>query len=144
MKELQVMATLENTEKVLNFIEEELDHIDCPVKAKMQLSVAVDEIFSNIARYAYQPEIGPATVRMEIKEEPLMVVLTFLDKGMPYNPLMREDPDVTEGLEEREIGGLGIFLVKKTMDAVEYEYKDEKNILTIKKYLGTDPGKKIF
>ena len=98
----------------------------------MQVNVAIDELFSNIAYYAYEAE-GDATVRVEIIEESMEIVLTFLDNGIPYNPLEKEDPDTTLSAEEREIGGLGIFMVKKTMDDVKYEYKDGQNILKIVK-----------
>ena len=87
---------------------------------------------SNIARYAYHPEVGEATIRCEVGGEPLQVVIQFMDGGKPYNPLEKDDPDTTLGVEEREIGGLGIFMVKKSMDKIDYEYSDGKNILTIK------------
>ena len=103
------------------------------MKAMMQIDVAIDEIFSNISHYAYKPEVGPATVRVEVDENPLTVIITFIDHGVPYDPLSQEDPDVTLSAEEREIGGLGVFLVKKTMDYVNYEYKEGQNILTVKK-----------
>ena len=74
-------------------------------------------------------------MRVEIQEDPLAAIITFIDSGMPYDPLARPDPDVTLPAEEREIGGLGIYMVKKSMDNISYEYKDGKNILTIKKYL---------
>ena len=101
----------------------------------MQIDVAIDELFANIANYAYTPDVGPATVRVEVEEDPLTVVITFIDKGIPYDPLAKEDPDITLSAEEREIGGLGIFMVKQTMDEISYEYKDGQNILTIKKNL---------
>ena len=101
----------------------------------MQIELAVEEIFVNIAHYAYRPQIGQATVRVEVKEEPLSVIITFIDRGVPYDPLKRSDPDVTLSAEEREIGGLGIFMTKKVMDEVAYEYKDGQNVLTLKKRL---------
>jgi len=135
MKELNVAATIENVTPVTDFVDEQLEALDCPMKAMVQINVAIDEIFSNIARYAYNPEIGNATVRVEVFEEPLKVVITFVDNGIPYDPLKKEDPDVTMTAEERDIGGLGIFMVKKTMDDILYEYKDGQNILTIVKNL---------
>ena len=135
MKEITVDATLDNIETVTEFIDAELERVDCSPKAMMQINIAVDELFSNIARYAYEPGKGPATVRVEVDPETPEVVITFLDHGKPYNPLENEDPDITLSAEERGIGGLGIFMVKKTMDAIEYEYKDGKNILRVKKKL---------
>ena len=105
------------------------------MKAQMQIDIAIDELFGNIAHYAYNPEVGDATVRVEVVEDPLAVIITFIDKGVPYDPLAKADPNVTLSAEEREIGGLGIFMVKKTMDDITYEYKDGQNILKIKKNL---------
>ena len=136
MKELTVTAALENIETVTDFVNEQLEALDCPMKAQMQIDVAIDELFSNIAHYAYNPEIGKATVRVEVAEDPMAVIITFIDNGIPYDPLKKEDPDVTLSLEERQIGGLGIYMVKKTMDDITYEYKDGQNILAIKKKLG--------
>ena len=135
MKELTVVATVENIETVTDFANEQLEALDCPMKAQMQIDIAIDELFGNIAHYAYNPEVGSATVRVEVIEEPLAVVITFIDNGVPYDPLAKEDPDTTLSAEERKIGGLGIYMVKKSMDDVTYEYKDGQNILAIKKNL---------
>lgn len=83
--------------------------------------------------YAYNPKTGPATVRVEVTSAPISVVITFIDHGIPYDPLRKNDPDITLTSEEREIGGLGIFMVKKTMDEITYEYRDGQNILRIRK-----------
>lgn len=133
MKELMVEAAIENVPKVMEFVDEQLEQFDCPMKTQMQVDVAVEELFSNIAHYAYNPGIGSATMRVEVVEDPLAVVITFIDNGIPYDPLAKADPDITLSAEEREIGGLGIYMVKKTMDDVSYEYKDGQNILRIKK-----------
>ncbi|CCZ20271.1 MAG TPA: ATP-binding protein [Clostridiales bacterium] len=133
MKELTLPATIENIETVIDFVNGQLEEIKCPLKAQMQIDIAIDELFGNIAHYAYNPETGPATVRVEVTEDPIAVVITFIDRGVPYDPLKKEDPDITLSAEERAIGGLGIFMVKKTMDEISYEYKDGKNILRIKK-----------
>ena len=133
MKELTLPATIENIEKVTDFVNEQLEEIECPMKAQMQIDIAIDELFGNIAHYAYNPETGPATVRVEVTEEPISVVITFIDHGVPYDPLKKADPDITLSAEERAIGGLGVFMVKKTMDEISYEYRDGKNILRIKK-----------
>ena len=133
MKELTLPATIENIETVIDFVNGQLEEIKCPLKAQMQIDIAIDELFGNIAHYAYNPETGPATVRVEVTEDPIAVVITFIDRGVPYDPLKKEDPDITLSAVERAIGGLGIFMVKKTMDEISYEYKDGKNILRIKK-----------
>lgn len=135
MKELSIDATVENIERVTAFVDAELEALGCPMKAQAQIDIAIDELFSNIARYAYNPEVGPASVRVEVAEAPLRVVITFIDKGVPYDPLQMKDPDLNAPLEEREAGGFGIYLVKKSMDEIAYEYKDGQNILCIKKKL---------
>ena len=133
MKELTVDATIENIASVTAFVDEQLERLDCPMKTQVQVDIAIDELFSNIANYAYHPKVGAATVRVEVTEDPLAVVLTFIDNGVPYDPLAKADPDITLSAEEREIGGLGIYMVKKTMDDISYEYRDGQNILRIKK-----------
>ena len=135
MKELTIAATIENIGTVTDFVNEQLEALDCPMKAQMQIDIAIDELFGNIAHYAYNPEVGYATVRVEVIEDPLAVVITFIDNGVPYDPLAKADPDITLSAEEREIGGLGIYMVKKSMDDITYEYKAGQNILTIKKNL---------
>ena len=135
MKELTIEAKITNIEAVTDFVNEQLETLDCPMKAQLQIDIAIDELFGNIAHYAYNPEIGKATVRVEVIEDPLAVVITFIDNGVPYDPLAKEDPDTTLSAEEREIGGLGIYMVKKSMDEITYEYKDGQNILAIKKNL---------
>ncbi len=133
MKELVVDATIESIPKVTAFVDEQLEQLECPMKTQMQVDVAIDELFSNIARYAYNPEIGSATVRVEVTEDPIAVVITFIDNGVPYDPLAKADPDITLSAEERDIGGLGIYMVKQTMVDVYYEYKEGQNILRYKK-----------
>ena len=135
MKEITIAATVENIDVVTDFVNEQLESCDCPIKAQMQIDIAIDELFSNIAHYAYNPETGDATVRVEVVEDPMAVVITFIDKGIPYDPLKKADPNTALSAEEREIGGLGIFMVKKSMDDITYEYKDGQNILKIKKNL---------
>lgn len=133
MKELTIDATVENIAQATAFVDEQLEAMGCPVKAQMQIDIAIDELFGNIAHYAYHPEIGTATVRVEVTEDPLAVAVTFIDHGVPYDPLKKEDPDVTLSADERRPGGLGIYLVKKSMDELTYEYKEGKNIFKIKK-----------
>ena len=133
MKELTLDAKIENIPSLMAFIDEWLEGLECPVKAQMQIDVAVDEIFSNIAQYAYGPEGGSTVIRLEFDAADRTAMISFIDSGVAYNPLSKADPDVTLSAEEREIGGLGIFLVKKTMDAMEYRREDDRNMLTIHK-----------
>ena len=135
MKEMTIAATVENIDVVTDFVNEQLEALDCPMKAQMQIDIAIDELFGNIAHYAYSPNVGEATVRVEVLEEPLSVVISFIDGGIPYDPLSAQDPDTTLAAEERAIGGLGIFMVKKSMDEITYRYEGGKNIPTIRKQL---------
>ena len=135
MKELVVKSLTDNLESVLGFVDSELEDCGCSPKTMIQIDIAVEELFVNIAHYAYGSDTGPATIRVELSEDPRAVTITFIDCGMPYDPLAKPDPDTTLSVEEREIGGLGIFMVKKSMDDMTYEYRDGKNILTIKKNL---------
>lgn len=133
MKELSINASVENLPAVTEFVESAIEETDCSMKTKIQINIAVDEIFGNIAQYAYSPETGDATVKVDIAKDMKTVSITFIDSGIPYNPLEKSDPDISLSAQEREIGGLGIYMVKKSMDEMSYEYKDGKNILTIKK-----------
>ena len=133
MKTITVPAAIEQLDAVLDFINAELEANECPMKAQVSIAIAVEEIFVNIAHYAYHPVEGDATVCIEVGGEPLGVTVQFLDGGTPYNPLEKADPDITLSAEEREIGGLGIFMVKKSMDSIDYRYEADKNILTIRK-----------
>ncbi|MGN0597368.1 MAG: ATP-binding protein [Ruminiclostridium sp.] len=135
MNKLIVPAKLEELEKVIDFVDAFLEQENCYMRIQTQIDVAVEEIFVNIANYAYNPEIGKAEIEVEISDEPITVSITFKDSGVPYNPLEKADPDITLSAEERDIGGLGIFMVKKSMDDIEYSYKDGRNVLTIKKKL---------
>jgi anti-sigma regulatory factor (Ser/Thr protein kinase) len=133
MNELTINATVENIAVVTDFVDEQLEQYDCPMKAQLQINIAIDELFGNIAHYAYDPNVGPATVKVEVNEDPMAVIITFIDSGVPYDPLAKADPDITLSADERDFGGLGIYMVKKSMDDISYEYKDGKNILRIKK-----------
>ena len=133
MKELVIEAKKTNLDAVLSFIDEQLGEAECSKKTRMTIDVAVEELFVNISSYAYDPKIGTAVVQVSVHNEPLSVEITFIDNGKPYDPLAKPDPDVTLDADHRQIGGLGIFMVKKSMDDVQYEYKDGRNILTIKK-----------
>ena len=133
VKELDIAAVTDNLDIVLQFVDEVLKDMNCSPKIQMQIDLAVEEVFVNIANYAYQPETGNAAVRVETDPERSGIVITFTDSGKPYNPLAREDPDVTLPIGQRKIGGLGIYLVKSKMDHVSYEYRDGMNVLTIEK-----------
>ena len=135
MDSIIVPAKNEYLEQVTAFVDERLEAHDCPMTTQMQVELAVEEIFVNIASYAYDTDDGEAEVRCEVLEAPLRAVVQFLDGGKPYDPLARGEVDISkEGIMSR-IGGLGIHLVKKTMDDVQYAYEDGKNILTIQKNL---------
>lgn len=127
-------ASIDDIPGVTEIIEGELEKLDCPMKITIQMNIALDEIYSNIAKFAYDNGEGPVTVKLLELNEPHGVKITFIDEGTEYNPLALEDPDITLSAEERNIGGLGIFMVKKTMDDMTYEYSDGKNILAITKY----------
>jgi sigma-B regulation protein RsbU (phosphoserine phosphatase) len=134
-KEITVEAKVESLEAVMAFVDGELESLDCPALAKGQINVAVDEIFGNIAHYAYGEGTGEATISLEVSPDKSEVSITFTDSGLPFNPLEAKKPDVTLKAKERKKGGLGIYLVKKTMNDVTYEFKEGKNNLTIRKVL---------
>ena len=137
-KELTLDAVMENLDEVLGFVDSELEACDCSPRIQLPIDVAVEELFTNIASYSYTPDIGTATVRIEVIHDPLSVVITFVDHGVPYDPLKKEDPSLDTEIEDRRIGGFGIFMVKNSMDEINYEYRDGQNILTIKKKLHED------
>lgn len=132
-KNLRLPAVTENLEQVLEFTEYYLTKAGCAMKTLMQFQIAVEEIFVNIAHYAYENEVGDVMIKFQSVGKPPCVSITFVDRGKPYNPMEREDPDITLSSEERQIGGLGIYMVKKSMDSMTYEYRRKRNILTITK-----------
>ncbi|MBP3872597.1 MAG: ATP-binding protein [Lachnospiraceae bacterium] len=151
-KNIKILAVLDNLSKVLESVDAQLDETDCPLKTKMQVDVAVEELFVNIANYAYVPDTGDADILIEIMDScPIpedcqedisdidrsgnWLRVTLSDSGTPFNPLLKEDPDVTLSAQDRRIGGLGIFMVKKSMDYMYYEFKDGKNNISICKKL---------
>jgi sigma-B regulation protein RsbU (phosphoserine phosphatase) len=129
-KELSISAEVENLPQVWGFVNSELEKVNAEPKLMRQVKTAVEEIFVNIAHYAYNPETGVAVVRVSVGDE---IVIEFEDSGIAYNPLEREPPNVTLAAKERQIGGLGVHMVKKIMDSVEYRYEGGKNILKIGK-----------
>ena len=132
-RELTVEARRENWEKVFQFIEAGLQALSCPLKTCIQLETAAEELFVNVASYAYPGGIGSITIRLTQLENPDRVQLCFIDQGIAYNPLQQQEPDTTLSAEERGIGGLGIHMVRKSMDAFTYQYLDGSNIVTIEK-----------
>ena len=135
MENLTVNAVVDNLDEVTGFVLKRLDNYGCSKKTLMQIRLAVEEIFVNIASYAYDPSVGPAEVRCEVMQDPLRVVIQFLDGGRPFEPLAKEDADTSADALFSRDGGLGILLVKETMDGVSYSYENGKNILTIEKKL---------
>lgn len=135
MKELVIDAIIENLGEVLEFVDRQLEKCGCSMKAKLQMDIAVEEIFVNIASYAYAPETGQAVIRVDTDHDPGRVTVIFKDTGIPYDPLAKPDPDITLSSEQRQIGGLGIFMAKKSVDDIRYEYKNGENILSIRKNL---------
>lgn len=133
MKSIVVPAKNEYVSQVTAFVTEQLEGYDCPATAQMQVELAIEEIFVNISSYAYHPVDGDAEVRCEVLEDPLRVIVQFLDNGKPYDPLARGEVDISKEALLSRVGGLGIHLVKKTMDDVSYTYENGKNILTIQK-----------
>ena len=126
-------AAVENIGKITAFVEGKLEERDCPLKKTMEISMAVDEVMANVAMYAYAPGTGDVTVQFGFEEASRTASVTFIDGGVAFDPLAKEDPDVTLPAEQRKIGGLGIFLVKKTMDEVTYRRENDQNILCIRK-----------
>lgn len=135
MKSIQVEADVKNLAQVQEFIADELMKYDVSPKTQFQIDVAVEEIFINIASYSYENGVGQATINCSVNQNPLSVVIQFLDNGVPFDPLAKEDADLSEEAILERVGGLGIYMVKNTMDGVSYSYEDGKNILTIEKHL---------
>ncbi len=133
MQQITLEAAIDNLSKAIDFIDGCLEGMDCPLKKQMQVDVAVEELFVNVAHYAYPGTKGDVTITFETESGPARALITLTDSGIPFNPLEREDPDITLKAEERGVGGLGIFMVKKSVDAIEYRYSGGKNILRITK-----------
>ena len=135
MKELRLQASAERLEDVQEFVRGELEAAGGSLKVMSQVEIAVEEIYVNIVHYAYPSGEGEAAIRCETDREVPKITIQFLDAGTPFDPLAKEDADISLSAEERSIGGLGILMVKKLMDEVTYCYEEGKNILTIVKYL---------
>ncbi len=132
-QKLRVTATKENLEAVTAFLDALLESRSCPPKMRLQIDLALEEMYINIANYAYAPETGEMELQVEFNKDGNEVTLILIDQGIPYDPLAKKDPDVTLPADKRKIGGLGIYLVKKTMDSMAYLRQEGRNILTMKK-----------
>jgi len=124
-------AKTESLSDVLGFVEETLEGFECPIKIQTAICVAIEEVFVNIAHYAYPDSVGDMTLHIGFDEVSRTITFRMTDKGVPFDPLKKPDPDITLSAEEREIGGLGIFIAKKTMDSLTYAYENGENILTM-------------
>ncbi len=131
---LRVRAEDMQLETVLAFVDAQLETAGCPRRTAVQLAIAVEELFVNIAHYAYGGGVGEAVISMELLPGQSGVSVTLEDGGIAYNPLERADPDIDLDAGQRAVGGLGIYMVKKSMDEMTYEYRNRKNRLTIRKY----------
>ena len=134
MSEKTFSANLDALSEVVAFTESELEKADCPMKTALSLTVAIEEMFVNVANYAYTNG-GTATLAIEHDREKNEILFRLTDSGIPFNPLAKPDPDITLPVEKRKIGGLGIFMMKKTMDEVFYANTNGENILTMIKKL---------
>ena len=128
-------AIVDNLPAVLSFVDEALEEQACPMRIQMEVDVAVEELFVNVAHYAYGDQVGQVSIDLNFEDDSKTVMIRFSDSGMPYNPLDRDDPDITLPAEKREVGGLGIYMVKKSMDDFTYEYSGGMNHTTIRKRL---------
>ena len=133
VEKLTIDADTAKLPDVLAFIDTALDGAGCPPRKQMQIDVAVEEIFVNIAHYAYENGTGSVIIGISLHDDPAAVSITFADNGIPYDPLSHKDPDISLPAEQRKIGGLGILMVRKTMDDVRYEYRDGQNLLMLAK-----------
>ncbi len=133
MKELTIDAKISNLHGVIGFLDAQLEEMDCPMSAQIQLDMAVEELFVNIANYAYAPGSGTATIRIRTCSSPRSVTVTLIDEGVPFDPTKKQDPDTSLSAQDRSIGGLGIFMAKKSVDEMKYEYVNGQNRLTLHK-----------
>lgn len=135
MNKIIVLSKIENLEKVMVFINNQLNDLDSSINKINQLELAIEEAYVNITKYAYIGRDGEVLITSHLEKNPLQITIQFIDQGIPYNPLTNKDPDVSLNVEKKEIGGLGILLIKNNVDYVGYEYRDGNNILTLQKKL---------
>ncbi|MBO6193293.1 MAG: ATP-binding protein [Clostridiales bacterium] len=136
MKEIHVDSKIENIPEVMDFVRAELEALGCSEQVKAQFKMAVDELFGNICLYAYGEGAGPVTVSVGLEGDPPSAAVAFCDSGSPYNPLEADLPDIELDIEDRPVGGLGIFLIREMMDSMSYEYKDGCNVLKLTRLNG--------
>ena len=132
-KTLTIEATLKNWNEVNEFLEDLTKNY--PPEASMAIKIVVEEIFANVANYAYAPNVVLLTINVESSDSPEKITFTFIDSGIAFNPLEKSEPDFSISYEEKEVGGLGIFLLRENADEIKYEYRDGKNILSVTKFL---------
>lgn len=137
MPSLTIDAKRDNLDRVLEFINNELLKFECEEMLLTKIDIAVEEIFVNISSYAYENQ-GEVEISCNVFEDNFMVEIELKDSGKPYNPLNRDNPDINLTIDEREIGGLGIFMTKKLMDDVKYKYENGKNVLSIYKKINKE------
>lgn len=138
MKEIKVNADVKNLDSVLQFMNEVIEPYNCSVEIQFQLELALEEAYVNIAHHAYPNDVGSTIIRCDVVEKDdksNLLVIDILDQGIPYNPIEHNDPNINSSAEERDIGGLGIYMIKNSMDALSYSYENEHNVFTIEKYL---------
>ena len=131
---LDIEARVKNLPAVTDFIGKSISCLKISQMELSQVLIVAEELFVNIASYAYKPGIGRVCLLTRVSRQENSIEITFIDSGVKYNPLEREDPDITLEATKRKQGGLGVFFVKKKMDKMTYSYEDGKNILTVKKF----------
>ncbi len=136
MEALRIKALTDNLDRVLQYVDAALEIMGCSMKNQIQIDMAVEELFVNIAHYAYKGTVGDAVIIAGPDPKSGVLRITFRDWGIPFDPLAKTDPDISLSVEEREIGGLGIFMAKKVMDTMDYRYENGQNVLTMTKKIG--------
>lgn len=135
---VDLVATLDNVDRAIDFVRIGLSEQLCPSNIQHKVYVALEELTVNVCNYAYvdQPQPGMMHVSYACADDPSSITIAIVDQGIPFNPLTREDPTKPKSAQEAKIGGLGIFMVKKTMDEFTYSYDDatKSNVVTFKKY----------
>ena len=132
MDEIILKSNLDNLNPLLVTVEDLLEDKRISTKSKLQLELIIEELFVNICNYAYEKE-GQVKIQYGLFENPLRIVMNFIDEGVEFNPLNKEKPDLTLDADQREIGGLGLTIVRKNVDKLDYKYENNQNILTIEK-----------
>jgi len=127
------VALTSNVDEMIEPIVQSLNDLNVDKKVIYKIHLCLEELLANVASYAYYPKQGEVEVSHEIKQDPRHIVIQIVDSGKPFNPLEVNEPDLDASLEDRQVGGLGLFIVKKTMDEIAYQREDNKNILIVKK-----------